>query len=65
MFKRKLKSILKCVQNFSTDKDEVLAEAVSARLQKSLDSYNDQVTKSLRYLSDKNSIRMMKKLNRG
>lgn len=64
MFKDKLYSIKKDLQKHTRDPDNVLEEAIKDRLTVSLINYMDDLNKSYLYVSDKNSMNIMKTLNR-
>lgn len=43
-------------------RDEVIASVVSERLNKSLETYRDELTKSVKYISPKNELNVFRKL---
>ena len=45
-------------------KEELMLKMVNERLNQSFEVYNKELEQSLRYLSKKNELRMMRKLNK-
>ena len=46
------------------DRDEIIINAISFRLDKCLDSYITNLNKDLQYLKDRKQINLLRKLNR-
>ena len=64
MFKSKLYNILDDLQSHSKDRNEIFQKSIEERLEKSLNSYNEQMLESYKYLSTKKEINVLKKINR-
>ena len=60
-----LNSILEDLSKYKhTDKNALFISYINERLNKSFQTYYDELTKSINYLSRKNEIRVVKQLNR-
>lgn len=60
-----LNSILEDLNKYKhTDRDALFISYINERLNKSFQTYYDELTKSINYLSRKNEIRVAKQLNR-
>ena len=64
MFKSKLYNILNDLKQHQRDRSTIMEESVQERLNKSLNEYNKSIADSYNYLTYRNSLRVMKKLNR-
>jgi hypothetical protein len=64
MFKDKLYSISKELELHHRSRSEVMSSAVSERLNESLISYMDSVTKSYEYLRNRGEVRVLDKMGR-
>ena len=58
------KSNIKLLQDYKTSKEDLLYETVKVRLNKSFKSYEEELDKSLQYLSRREEIKLAKKINR-
>ena len=63
-FKTNLKHILTELQYHKRDKQVILETAIQKRLDKSLQSYYQDLVESYEFLANCNSLRMAKRLNR-
>lgn len=63
-FKTNLKHILTELQHYKRDKQVILETAIQKRLDKSLQSYYQDLVESYDFLVNCNSLRMAKRLNR-
>lgn len=59
-----LQNLITELQDYKTDKNSFLIQAVSDRLTKSLETYNHELKLSLDYLERSDALRVMKKLNK-
>lgn len=64
-FKDKLYNIHEDLNSHKRDRNELLSILVEERLQKALDSYNEDVANGMGYISRRGSLRVLKKLNQG
>ena len=65
MLRLKLYDILVDLNNHKRSKFNAFQDAVSSRLDKALESYKYSLSVSEEYLSTRNEINVLKKLNRG
>lgn len=65
MFKYKLYSISKDLESHHRTRSEMMSDAISNRLNKSLQSYVDSINKSYDYLKYRGEVRVLNKMNRG
>ncbi len=65
LFKEKLYYILSDLSKHKHSKSETFAIRVQERLDRSLESYSDELDKSLHYLTYRDTINVLKKMNRG
>lgn len=63
-FKSKLYDISKELDNCSNNRNEFFQKSVEERLNYALINYNKEISQSYNYLSTKNGINVLKKLNR-
>ena len=63
-FKRNLQYILKDLDNHKRDKSTLLEYYINLRLEKSLNSYCEDLNKSYESLVNKNSMNLIKRINR-
>ena len=63
-FKSKLYDISKELDNSSNNRNEFFQKSVEERLNYALINYNKEISQSYNYLSTKNGINVLKKLNR-
>ena len=65
MIETTLFNLLNTLHNHHRTRDEILAEAIQTRLDKSLNSYNEDILSSYLYLTRrKNPDKIMRKLNK-
>lgn len=64
MFKDKLYSISKDLQTHHRDRDLLFSTAVKERLDKSLVSYMDEITKSCEYLCGRQEVGILRRMNK-
>ena len=64
MITRNIQSLLEDLCNHHRNREDIIYEAVSKRLDKSLQSYNDELEDSLKYLKNRKPDRLMRKLNK-
>lgn len=64
MFKSQLKYILNDLDKHKRPKQQILAECIQTRLDRSLQSYYQDLMESYNYLCQRNALRLAKKLNR-
>ena len=64
MITRNIQSLLEDLCNYHRNREDIIYEAVSKRLDKSLQSYNDELEDSLKYLKNRKPDRLMRKLNK-
>ena len=64
MLRSNLDRILTELSTHHRSKTELLTVAISDRLDKSIAEYYKELTNSIRFLSDKNELRLLKKLNK-
>lgn len=62
-FSNILYNMLSDLSHYHRDKATLIQSYVNARLNESLKVYYKELSQSIDYLSDKNNIRVMKKLN--
>lgn len=60
-----LNSILRDLQECSSNKNEVMQQCINQRLNDSVRVYYDELTKSCEYLQKKNELKVMKKMVKG
>lgn len=60
-----LLEILNELRNHHREKSSIMEQCVNERLKKSLVTYYKEVTQSMEFLSKKDELRIMKKMNRG
>lgn len=63
-FEQTLKSILYDVQSHKRDRNELKKMYIQERLSKSLMTYYSETEDSIQYLTDKDGLNLMRKLNR-
>lgn len=59
-----LKKMLADISKYKRNKDDLLEMYIKERLNKSLETYYDQLSSSLEYLVSKDSIRVLKNSDR-
>ena len=59
-----LTGILHSVQELCGDKEDLIGKYVQERLEKSLQSYKKELEDSVSFLERKNTLKMMRRLNR-
>ena len=59
-----LEKILEELSHYHNEREKLLSEYINARLNKSLETYYAELTKSFNYLKTKNELNMAKKINR-
>lgn len=64
MFKHQLSSILKDLNKHKRNKSQLLEEAVQKRLDLSLQNYYRDILESYEFLSNRNALKLARKLNR-
>ena len=64
IFKTRLYNILSDLEKHKPKDTKILQSSIEDRLQKSLDNYNKSIENSYNYLLARNSLSVMKKLNR-
>ena len=64
IFKTRLYNILSDLETHKPKDTKILQSSIEDRLQKSLDNYNKSIENSYNYLLARNSLSVMKKLNR-
>lgn len=64
LFSEKCKSMLNDLSSHKRDKEYLMLEYINLRLDKSFTNYFKDLSSSLEYLERKNSINVMKKMNR-
>lgn len=64
-FKDKLYNIYEDLNSHNRDRDTLLSVLVEERLQKALNSYNQDIANGIGYISRRSELRVLKKLNQG
>lgn len=64
-FKDKLYNIYEDLNSHKRDRDTLLSVLVEERLQKALNSYNQDIANGIGYISRRSELRVLKKLNQG
>lgn len=58
-------NICEDLNSHKRNRDKLLSLMVEERLQKSIDSYNQDAANGMAYISRRSSLRVLKKLNQG